>query len=260
MTKLIINADDFGYSKGVNYGIIESHLDGVVSSTTMMANMNGLDHALKMMPSVPELGIGVHLSLTMGKPVTDHTDGLVDDQGIFKSRNYYKTHTADLDQLYTEWKAQIEKLLKLGVELTHIDSHHYVHTFGDHLKVTEQLSEEFDLPVRVYNDVLERTASKKCYVTEAFWNLFNYPEFKDMSVPLKDKEKEIFSVIEKDAVQFSRYQTVEASCHPGFLDTDVYFNSSFNLPRMREVDVLSSRMFAELLNKNGYSICHYGQV
>lgn len=260
MTKLIINADDFGYSKGVNYGIIESHLNGVVSSTTMMANMNGLEHALKLIPFVPDLGIGIHLSLTMGRPVTGHASNLVDELGVFKSREYYKTHTADLDQLYTEWKAQIEKLLNLGVELTHIDSHHYVHTFGKHLKVTEQLSKEFDLPVRVYSDVLERTANEQCYVTESFWNLFNYPEFKDMSVPFKDKEKELLSIIEKDARRFSDYGSVEASCHPGFLDTDVYFNSSFNLPRMREVEVLSSGIFAEMLKKYGYKIHHYGQV
>ncbi|SDJ92372.1 carbohydrate deacetylase [Alkalibacterium thalassium] len=260
MTKLIINADDFGYSKGINYGIVESHLSGAVTSTTMMANMPGLDHALKLIPSVPNLGIGVHLALTMGKPVSDGTDNLVDENGLFKKRAFYQTESADLDQLYIEWKAQIDKLLNLGVKLTHIDSHHYVHIMGEHAKVTEQLSKEYHLPIRVYGDVLERSAYPDCYVTEAFWNLFNFPAFKDMSRSFSEVQDTLFDVFKENAEKFNGYGTVEASCHPGFVDTEVYYQSSFHLPRMREVEVLCTQAFSQMLQSYGYDLSHYGTL
>ncbi|WP_028273329.1 carbohydrate deacetylase [Atopococcus tabaci] len=260
MTKLIINADDFGYSKGINYGIMESHLNGAVTSTTMMANMPGLKHALRLMDELPDLGIGVHLSLTMGRPVIDRVDQLVDEKGVFKSRKYYHTHTADLDQLYEEWKAQIEKLLRLGVRLTHIDSHHYMHALKEHLAVTERLSEEYHLPVRTYQDARKRAERPSNFPAEDFWNLFNYPPMKDMTHPYKAVEEQLMSILIQDAQHYRQYGLVEASCHPGYIDTEVYYQSSFHLPRMREVKILTSGSFKELLDRYGYELCHYGHI
>lgn len=69
MKHLIINADDFGYSKAVNLGIMESHINGVLTSTTLMANMPGVDHAVSLLKDMPNLCVGAHLTLTCGKPM-----------------------------------------------------------------------------------------------------------------------------------------------------------------------------------------------
>lgn len=71
MPRFIINADDFGYSRGVNYGIIDAHTDGIVYSATMMVNMPGAQHAVSLAKEHPELQIGIHLTLTCGRAVSD---------------------------------------------------------------------------------------------------------------------------------------------------------------------------------------------
>ena len=67
--KLIINADDFGYSNGVNYGIIDAFKNGILTSTTCLTNMPGFNHAIQLAKENPNLGIGIHLTLTCGKPL-----------------------------------------------------------------------------------------------------------------------------------------------------------------------------------------------
>lgn len=103
MNKLIINADDFGYCKGVNYGIIEAHTDGILTSTTMMANMPGFDHAVELHRQHPKLGIGVHLNLTTGSPVLKHLNTIVDTEGNFRNQAYYKgSFIIDSQEVYDE--------------------------------------------------------------------------------------------------------------------------------------------------------------
>src|ERR1700732_1931642 len=84
MIKLIVNADDFGYSRGVNFGIIDSHMRGIVNSSTMMMNMPGTGHAIELAKEYPSLQVGIHLVLTCGKPLLQDVHSLVDENGHFK--------------------------------------------------------------------------------------------------------------------------------------------------------------------------------
>ncbi|WP_029809312.1 ChbG/HpnK family deacetylase, partial [Vibrio parahaemolyticus] len=70
--KVIFNADDFGLTQGVNTGIVKSHQDGVVKSTTMMVGMDAEQHAIELANQNPDLKIGVHLRFTAGAPLTEH--------------------------------------------------------------------------------------------------------------------------------------------------------------------------------------------
>ena len=72
--QLIFNADDFGLSRGVNLGIIEAFRNGVVRSATLMANMNGFRDAVQLSSEHPELGVGIHLCLTAGQPLTERKE------------------------------------------------------------------------------------------------------------------------------------------------------------------------------------------
>ena len=67
--RLIVNCDDFGYSKAVNYGIIEAYKNGIATSATLMAGMPGFNHALELIRENPGLGCGVHLTLSAYKPI-----------------------------------------------------------------------------------------------------------------------------------------------------------------------------------------------
>ena len=67
---LIVNADDFGLSKGQNYGIVEACRNGVVTSTTALVNGEAINHAEQLSRDLPELAVGMHFVLTLGKPLT----------------------------------------------------------------------------------------------------------------------------------------------------------------------------------------------
>ena len=85
---LIINADDFGFSRGVNLGIIEAFQHGVLTSTTLMVNMQEADHAVELARQNPELGVGIHLTLTAGRPILGGLHTITDEEGNFRKLLY----------------------------------------------------------------------------------------------------------------------------------------------------------------------------
>ena len=86
MTKLIVNADDFGLSEAVNYGIISAYKNGIVRSTTIMAGMPAFDHAVELLKENKGLGCGVHMTLSLNKPVLNYHKTIVDENGNFYRR------------------------------------------------------------------------------------------------------------------------------------------------------------------------------
>ena len=80
--KLIVNADDFGLSEGVCLGILKAHRDGILTSTTCMMNMENIEKYLEMTKAYPNLGLGVHLNITVGKPLTKVS--FIDEKTRFK--------------------------------------------------------------------------------------------------------------------------------------------------------------------------------
>ena len=187
MKHLIINADDFGYSKAVNLGIMESHINGVLTSTTLMANMPGVDHAVSLLKDMPNLCVGAHLTLTCGKPMLgEKVSTLIkENEYFFKLEDVEnKVVQMDISEIYEEWKTQIRYLLNKGVNLSHIDSHHHVHTFKEHEEIIKVLSEEFNLPVRNCNNVLENKIR--------FLDLCNYNPIRNMEEKYENVRIECF--------------------------------------------------------------------
>ncbi len=134
MKCLIVNADDFGLTAGVNRAVIEAHTSGIVTSTTVMVNMPAFDEAVRLAKEYPSLGVGLHFNITQGAPVAEasRVSSLLNERGEF-----FGTSTALLRQMLmgrlrltdieTELRAQIEKALQAGLRLTHVDSHKHSH-------------------------------------------------------------------------------------------------------------------------------------
>ena len=74
MTRILFNADDFGYSEAVTLGIIKAHKDGVIVSTTMMPNMEAAEFAAKLSKDYPKLFVGQHTNIVIGKPCSNPKD------------------------------------------------------------------------------------------------------------------------------------------------------------------------------------------
>ena len=142
MRQLIVNADDFGLTSGVNRGIVEAHRDGVVSSTTLMASGSAFDDAVEAARMVPRLSVGCHVVLIDGTPVSP--PGAVDTllairsaepEKFFSSLSAFAARATlggfDREQLVAEIIAQIRKLQATGLEVTHLDSHKHTHIFPE---------------------------------------------------------------------------------------------------------------------------------
>jgi hopanoid biosynthesis associated protein HpnK len=139
---LIVNADDFGLTTGVNRAIIETHVGGVVSSATLMANGAAFDDAVTAARSAPNLSVGCHVVLVDGTPVSppDAVDTLLairsaEPDKFYSSLSAFAARAMlggfDRDQLVAEVTAQIRKIQSAGLKVTHLDTHKHAHIFPE---------------------------------------------------------------------------------------------------------------------------------
>lgn len=135
MRRLIVNADDFGYTTGVNRAIVEAHTRGVVTSSTLMANGHAFDEAAQLAKSNPRLSVGCHVVLIDGEPVLseDAVPSLMRDSHF---RDGLKTFALRAiagrmndDQITAEATAQIGKVQSAGITVSHFDTHKHTHLF-----------------------------------------------------------------------------------------------------------------------------------
>ncbi|MHC5228692.1 chitin disaccharide deacetylase [Enterococcus sp. LJL99] len=237
MGKVIINSDDFGYSRGVNYGIIDTYQKGILTSTTLMPNMYGFDHAVKLAKEFPDFGVGVHLTLTCGKPLLQNLSSLIDEQGFFKKLPFYEHEfEIDLDELYQEWNAQIQKIYRAGIEPTHLDSHHHTHTFAQNQEIIVLLAKKYDLPVR-------GNFEKKAQVRHV--DYFE-PFFDDVGTPNQEEqfEESLNNYLSKLLTRLRTEKTTEIMCHAAYIDQELSRGSSFIQSRINQVNFLIHSKFA----------------
>ena len=128
---LIVNADDYGRSPGVSTGIRQAHQHGIVTTSTVMINLPGAITDIQLaLHQTPELALGVHLNLTVGRPCASASDvpSLVDASGAFLRKDDLYDHPEQLnpEEVEREWRAQVETFLTTGARLDHLDSHHHI--------------------------------------------------------------------------------------------------------------------------------------
>jgi chitin disaccharide deacetylase len=143
MKQLILNADDFGMTLGVNEGIIRAHREGILTSATLMANGQAFDDAVERARANKELGVGCHLVLVGGKCVAtkDRVASLVDAGGnlpdslpLFVAK--ISSGIIRTEEIERELRAQIGRVRAAGIEPTHLDTHKHTHA---HPRVMEAL-------------------------------------------------------------------------------------------------------------------------
>lgn len=150
--QIIINADDFGLCDGVNEAVAQAHSDGVLTSATIMANMPAADKAVEIAKQMPALGVGVHLNLFEGRPVSKEpcVGCLVDSDGWFAflpaklsffSIGSHKIRIA----IRTELASQIQWVIDNGLKPTHLDSHKHIHCFPTIFHIVCELAGRFEI-------------------------------------------------------------------------------------------------------------------
>jgi len=158
---LFVNADDFGMCHAVNEAIIRSLQHGIVRSTSVMVPCPWALHALAWLQEAPEVPFGVHLTSVSEQPtyrwgpITCRTEvpTLVDEAGYFypESRIDEFLDQVDVDELEREYRAQIEHVLDVGLQPTHLDSHCGIHARREDIfEMTLALALEYSVPLRAY--------------------------------------------------------------------------------------------------------------
>ena len=133
MRNLIVNADDLGWTAGVNRGIAEAHRHGIVTSTSLLANGSAFADGVKTASELPGLGVGVHLNLSDGVPIApaERVKSLLNEDGEFAGGPEsllmrLTTKSLQAKEVEREWDAQIEKVRGAGIRPTHLDGHKHV--------------------------------------------------------------------------------------------------------------------------------------
>ena len=134
MRRLIVNADDFGLTSGVNRAIIEGNRTGIVTSATLMANAKATESAIDLAKAQPSLKTGCHVVLIDGVPLTGNLPTLAETPQRFRSSLKQFALAAvrnqiSADEVQHEVEAQIRKIQSRGIALTHVDSHKHTHMF-----------------------------------------------------------------------------------------------------------------------------------
>ena len=152
MKKFILNADDFGMSTAYNRAVLEGYEYGILKSASLTANGEAFEEACtKVIPSCPNLGVGIHLNIIEGKSLCADLDQLTDDEGNFNNsfgelllKSLNQKNTAFIEQIEKEFRAQIEQVIN-RTQVTHIDSHVHTHSIPKIFELTAKLAKEYGI-------------------------------------------------------------------------------------------------------------------
>jgi predicted glycoside hydrolase/deacetylase ChbG (UPF0249 family) len=230
---LITNADDFGFTRDVNEGIVHAHRQGILTATTLMATGPAFDHAVEMARENPELDIGVHLVLvgSHGYPAT--VARLVASLGRI--------------EIYDELARQIGKVVDAGIRPTHLDTHKHTHLLPPVLAAVARLAEEFKIPWvrRPLASFFARTLARHgCRTTD---------HFAGFALTGRYDAARLANLIRRLPVGITEFM-----CHPGFC-TDELRGAPTRLKesRRRELEALTSPEVRAALKESSVVLTRY---
>jgi chitin disaccharide deacetylase len=247
--RLIVNADDFGRSSGINRGVVEAHREGIVTSATLMVNHAFAAEAAGLAGANPNLGVGLHLALTGGVPTLPASElpSLVDADGRLPARPD-GLGGADPAEVLAEARAQLTRFRQLmRREPTHADSHHHAQRLPVVLDALVTVAREAGLPLRCASpEQLPRLRSAGVRTTDAFVESF-HGEGATLAGLL-------------GIVADLQHGTTELMCHPAHADPELVATSNYALPRERELELLKSSAAREALLAAGVELASFATL
>lgn len=269
--RLVINADDFGFTEGVNRGIIEAHDAGVVTSTSMMVNMPGWEDGLARLPARKgSLGVGLHLNLIVGAPLTrcpSLTDGRTGQFHPFRSLALRAAAgRVALREVHDECAAQLDRLVRAGVRVTHVDAHRHTHCFRGFFAPVREAAQRIGVSVvrvpreRLVAGVGDWRGRAKALVLRAGMTLGG--------APARDAQPAFFGMTLLGARDFLPgllalldalpEGTSELMVHPGYATAELASLDTYRQEREREVRALTSPELRARLARGDIELVHFG--
>ena len=286
--RLIINADDFGLTRGVNRAIAEAHDGGVVSSTTLMANGPAFDDAVELARSRTRLGVGCHILLVDGTPLLQsesHT--LLDpDSGNSATPRFREgigTFAAlallgrlNSDEIEAEARAQIHKLQSAGIAVTHLDSHKHTHMFPQVFRALLRAAKACG--VRAIRNPFERVRASQL-ARPGLWR--RWAEVGILGSLAKQFREAVrqagmvtpdgtFAIVATGALNERQLRLLierlpdgvwELVCHPGYNDADLRrIHTRLQESREQELRALTSQSTRDLLAARGVEVISFSDL
>lgn len=251
MRRLIVNADDLGYTPGVSAGIFEAHAQGLVTSTTLMVGRPAAEEAARDLERFPDLGVGLHVTLTGGGPTVappGAVPSLLDAEGRLARYPEVFFPTAEPEEVLIEVRAQLDRFRRLtGRQPTHLDSHHHSHRLPVVLEALVAVALDAGLPVRSSSpQVGERLRQAGVPTTDAFVESF-FGEGATL--------ENLVAILDGLGPGVT-----ELMCHPAHIDEALRRSSSYVDDRARELEVLTSAPAEEKVRKLDLSLGHFGSI
>ncbi len=284
--RLIVNADDFGLTRGVNRGIAEAHAHGIVTSATVMANGPAFDDAVRLAQSNPRLGIGCHAVLIDGTPLLGGHEissliGRACDLQFRQNLSSFALRAIggllDARQIEAEATAQIRKLQSAGLAVSHLDTHKHVHIFPQVLRPLLRAAQACG--VRAIRNPFGRVGSSFIAGRPNLWK--RYGELKLLNLFARKFRQAVTAAgmlttdgslgiaatgtLDDRLFRFVLENvpdgTWELVCHPGYNDTELQsVRTRLRKSRAVELRLLTSKEIRELLARNGVELISYRDI
>lgn len=288
MRRLIINADDFGLTAGVNHAIVECHRAGGVTSTTLMANSREFAQAVDLAKAYPKLGIGCHVVLVDGEPLAPAanvcsllapgTHRFRRSASEFARAAVQKQISAD--EITAEASTQIRKIRDAGVRLTHVDTHKHTHMFPVALKAILTAAKESGIGA-IRNPFTPLHAVSKAAIVQqpALW--LRYMQVRMLNRYASGFRRAVneaglkttdgaFGVIATGLLDEALFRgildsipegTWELVCHPGYNDAALAnVNTRLRESRVIERDVLTTPQIRDEIRRRGIELITFADI
>jgi len=287
LRNLIVNADDLGWTEGVNRGIAEAHRKGLVTSTSLLANGQAFASAIEVARANPELGVGVHLNLSDGPPTAsrEQVAGLVSGSGNLEGGPEslllrIAARSLAIEDVEREWDAQIRKVRDAGIEPTHLDGHKHVQMLPGLFEVALKLAKKHGIvAIRVSHEESKlRAALSSGREQNAGIVLKQGVQARGLKLLARDAREmadragvvttDYFcgiaqtGVLTREGVEQLLSSlpdgTTELMCHPGHVDEDLRRTATrLQESRQTELDILTDARIRKLVATKGIRLISY---
>jgi predicted glycoside hydrolase/deacetylase ChbG (UPF0249 family) len=253
MRRLIVNADDFGRARGVNAGVLRAHRDGIVTAASLMVTTPGTDDAARVARTAPSLDVGVHLTLTYGRPISDPATvpSLVERDGSFPRvpGTFLGTGRAKRDEAAIEYRAQFTRAQELiGRSPTHLDTHHWLHDDPALEWAIVALARETGAAVRPHDDAQrDRLRAAGIKTVDHYRRDFQHEGHVDLAT------------LERILAGLGDGVT-ELGCHPGEPDPELERTSTYAALRVTELATLTDPRAKAAIVGAGITLVDYAAV
>jgi predicted glycoside hydrolase/deacetylase ChbG (UPF0249 family) len=279
--RVIVNADDFGFSCGITEGILRGHRHGVVTSTTIAANMPAAEEAVRQLKDVPGLGVGVHLNACQGPALSKDGLRLADADGVMRlsATRLLMMCVAKpwlVRTIEAEFDAQIRWVLDHGIQPTHLDSHRHIHGYPPVFARVARLARRYNIRfVRWHREPISdrggapRTAPSvrsQVLLSRVLTGLGRANALLARDVVATNGTCGIAQTGMVTAEWLIRVAglvgtgVTEIMTHPGLADGLDAGASRLRESRARELAALCEPAVREAFQKNGIRLVHYGQL